>query len=126
VQHAAFLVEDIIPVVRGLREHQIEFLDTPAAYYEALPARLQKEGVAIEESIDELQKLGLLVDGEEGKYLLQLFLREADLLYGDERAGPFFYEIIQRKGSPGFGEGNFRALFESIERDQMGFSAKPQ
>jgi 4-hydroxyphenylpyruvate dioxygenase len=126
VQHAAFMVEDIIPVVRGLREHQIEFLDTPDAYYEALPARLAKEGVAIEESIEELRRLGLLVDGEEGKYLLQLFLREADLLYHDERAGPFFYEIIQRKGSPGFGEGNFRALFESIERDQMGFSAKPQ
>lgn len=126
VQHAAFTVEEIIPVVRELREHQIDFLDTPAAYYDALPDRLAREGVAIEESIADLKQLGLLVDGEEGKYLLQLFLREADRLYGDERAGPFFYEIIQRKGSPGFGEGNFRALFESIERDQMGFSAKPQ
>lgn len=125
VQHAAFLVPDIIPVVRGLREHEIEFLDTPDAYYQALPERLKREGVVIEESIDDLRELGLLVDGEDGKYLLQLFLREADRLYHDERAGPFFYEIIQRKGSPGFGEGNFRALFESIERDQMGFGAKP-
>lgn len=126
VQHAAFTVEEIIPVVRGLREHQIEFLDTPGAYYDALTERLRSQGVAaIEESIDSLRELGILVDGEDDGYLLQLFLREADLLYHDERAGPFFYEIIQRKKAQGFGEGNFRALFESIERDQMGFSKKP-
>jgi 4-hydroxyphenylpyruvate dioxygenase len=126
VQHAAFTVKEIIPVVGGLREHQIEFLDTPGSYYDALPERLRRQGVAgIEEPIDALRELGILVDGEDGGYLLQLFLREADLLYHDERAGPFFYEIIQRKKAQGFGEGNFRALFESIERDQMGFSGKP-
>jgi 4-hydroxyphenylpyruvate dioxygenase len=124
VQHAAFTVDAIIPVVRGLRAHEIEFLDTPGAYYDALLDRLRGQGVpGIEEEIGDLRDLGLLVDGEEGRYLLQLFLREADRYYHDERAGPFFYEIIQRKGSEGFGEGNFRALFESIERDQMGFAA---
>jgi 4-hydroxyphenylpyruvate dioxygenase len=125
VQHAAFTVDEIIPVVRSLREHEIEFLDTPGAYYDALLDRLRRQGVpGIEEEVGDLRELGLLVDGEDGRYLLQLFLREADRYYGDERAGPFFYEIIQRKGSAGFGEGNFRALFESIEREQMGFDAK--
>lgn len=61
----------------------------------------------------------MLVDGEDGKYLLQLFMKEGALLYDDAKAGPFFYEMIQRKGATLFGEGNFRALFESIERDQL-------
>ena len=66
-----------------------------------------------------LRKLEILVDGSEShKYMLQIFLREAAGLYGDKDAGPFFYEIIQRKGDRGFGGGNFRALFESIERQQ--------
>ena len=60
----------------------------------------------------------VLVDGANDRYMLQIFLREAATLYADHRAGPFFYEIIQRAGDPGFGYGNFRALFESIERAQ--------
>jgi len=65
-----------------------------------------------------LQKLGVLVDGDDDKYLLQLFMQEGATLYQEKQAGPFFYEVIQRKGATLFGEGNFRALFESIERDQ--------
>jgi len=57
----------------------------------------------------------IMVDGKDGKYLLQIFLKDASVLYTEDKAGPFFYEIIQRKGHQGFGEGNFRALFEAIE-----------
>src|SRR6202008_3100306 len=90
------------------------------AYYDMLPKRLDKLGVGtIDENIDELRKLEILVDREEkAKYLLQIFLEEPAVLYKDPEAGPFFFEIIQRKGSNGFGAGNFRALFESIEREQ--------
>ena len=73
----------------------------------------------IDEPIDDLRALEVLVDGDQHcEYMLQIFLKEASGLYGDPKAGPFFYEIIQRKGDRGFGAGNFRALFESIERDQ--------
>ncbi|NIP99303.1 MAG: hypothetical protein GWN10_01515 [Nitrospinaceae bacterium] len=66
-----------------------------------------------------MRKLGILVDGEDGNYILQIFLKDASLLYNEEKAGPFFYEIIQRRGHPGFGEGNFRALFEAIELQEI-------
>jgi 4-hydroxyphenylpyruvate dioxygenase len=69
--------------------------------------------------VDNLKRLGILVDGEDDRYLLQIFMVEGGLLYDDSTAGPFFYEVIQRFGARGFGEGNFRALFESIERDQL-------
>jgi 4-hydroxyphenylpyruvate dioxygenase len=71
-----------------------------------------------EEKIDELKARGILVDGADDRYLLQIFMVEGGLLYDDDKAGPFFYEVIQRKGARGFGEGSFRALFEAIERDQ--------
>lgn len=120
VQHVAFHVPEISPTVEGLRRSGIEFLDTPATYYDMLPERLAQQGVAkFSENLDELRRLGVLVDGEDGRYLLQIFMVEGGLLYGDERAGPFFYEVIQRRGARGFGEGNFRALFEAIERDQQ-------
>jgi 4-hydroxyphenylpyruvate dioxygenase len=85
-----------------------------------LPQRLKQLGVEkIDENIDDLRALEVLVDGEgPGKYLLQIFLKESAGMHGDPSAGPFFYEIIQRKGDRGFGGGNFRALFESIERRQ--------
>jgi 4-hydroxyphenylpyruvate dioxygenase len=120
VQHAALAVADIIGTVRGLRGRGVEFMPTPGAYYDMLPARLQQLGVGgIDEDIEVLRQLEILVDGEaERKYLLQIFLKEAAGLYHDLEAGPFFFEIIQRKGSNGFGAGNFRALFESIERQQ--------
>ncbi|HEX5659037.1 MAG TPA: VOC family protein [Polyangiales bacterium] len=120
VQHAALTVRDILSAVRLLRARGIEFMPTPHAYYERLPEHLQKIGVgAIEESVDTLEQLQVLVDGSShGQYLLQIFLKESAGLYGEKQAGPFFFEIIQRKGDKGFGAGNFRALFESIEREK--------
>jgi 4-hydroxyphenylpyruvate dioxygenase len=120
VQHAALSVGDIITTVRGLRGRGVEFMPTPGTYYDMLPSRLQRIGVGgIDEDIQVLRELEILVDGEaERHYLLQIFLKEAAGLYHDVEAGPFFFEIIQRKGSNGFGAGNFRALFESIERQQ--------
>lgn len=119
VQHVAFHVPHIIPTVEGLRRQGVEFLQTPATYYDLMPARLAERRVGtVKEDIDELRRLKILVDGENDKYLLQIFMVEGGALYGDEKAGPFFYEVIQRCGSRSFGEGNFRALFEAIERDQ--------
>jgi 4-hydroxyphenylpyruvate dioxygenase len=120
VQHAALTVGDIIGTVRGLRERGVEFMPTPGTYYEMLPERLQQIGVGgIDEDIAILKQLEILVDGEAArKYLLQIFLKESSAILSDPTAGPFFFEIIQRKGSNGFGAGNFRALFESIERQQ--------
>lgn len=120
IQHAALAVPDIITSIRGLRGRNVEFMPTPGTYYDALPARLTNLGVGqIDEDLATLRELEILVDGEGAKqYLLQIFLKEAALLEHDREAGPFFFEIIQRKGSNGFGAGNFRALFESIERQQ--------
>jgi 4-hydroxyphenylpyruvate dioxygenase len=120
VQHVAFHVPVITPAVENLRRSGIEFLDTPATYYDMMPERLVRQKVTnFDENIDELRRLGILVDGDSDRYLLQIFMVEGGLLYDDDTAGPFFYEVIQRKGARGFGEGNFRALFESIERDQQ-------
>ncbi len=122
VQHVALSVADIVGAVRGLRARGVEFMPTPDAYYELLPERLRELGIGkLEESIAELRDLRILVDGHgPGSYLLQIFLKDSAGLYGSPEAGPFFYEIIQRKGDQGFGAGNFRALFESIEREQLG------
>ncbi len=120
VQHVAFHVPRITPAVEGLRGSGIEFLETPATYYDMLPERLTRQRVTnFSENVDELRRLGVLVDGDDDRYLLQIFMVEGGLLYDDEQAGPFFYEVIQRRGARGFGEGNFRALFEAIERDQL-------
>jgi 4-hydroxyphenylpyruvate dioxygenase len=121
IQHAALTVSDIVGAVRALRDHGVAFMATPGTYYDALPDRIRTSGIGrIDEDIGALRELGILVDGAgPGAYLLQIFLREAAGLYGEPAAGPFFYEIIQRKGDQGFGAGNFRALFESIEREQQ-------
>jgi 4-hydroxyphenylpyruvate dioxygenase len=119
VQHIAFAVDNIIWSVEELKRRNVDFMETPKAYYLALPERLEKLGITnVKEEIAELERLQILVDGAQGKYMLQIFLREAAALHDDVRAGPFFYEIIQRCGDEGFGYGNFRALFESIERFQ--------
>jgi 4-hydroxyphenylpyruvate dioxygenase len=122
VQHVALATTDILSAVRGLRARGVEFMATPNSYYELLPERLEREGVVrIDEDIAELRELGILVDGQaRGAYLLQIFLKDSAGLYGNAEAGPFFFELIQRKGDQGFGAGNFRALFESIEREQLG------
>jgi 4-hydroxyphenylpyruvate dioxygenase len=120
VQHVALAVPNLIETVRGLRARGVEFMPTPAAYYEALPRRLAERNVGeLAEPIKELAELGILVDGEgPGRYLLQVFLKDSAGTHASPEAGPFFYELIQRRGDDGFGAGNFRALFESIEREQ--------
>jgi 4-hydroxyphenylpyruvate dioxygenase len=121
IQHLALEVGDIVPSVKAMRATKgLDFLGTPASYYDYLPERLEKSGIKrIDESLDELRALQILIDGhKEHQYLLQIFMKEKSQLYGDREAGPFFYEIIQRKGDRGFGGGNFKALFESIERAQ--------
>jgi 4-hydroxyphenylpyruvate dioxygenase len=126
VQHVAFHVPKIVPAVEGLKRGGIDFLATPVTYYDMLPSRLAERKVRnFKDNIDELRQLGILVDGEDDRYLLQIFMVEGGVMYRDEIAGPFFYELIQRRGARGFGEGNFRALFEAIERDQTGRTASP-
>jgi 4-hydroxyphenylpyruvate dioxygenase len=108
VQHIALITPDIIATVRQLRENGIQFLRTPDTYYMALADRVGK----IDEDYDTLRDLGILVDRDDEGYLLQIFTKPI----GDRPT--VFYEIIQRKGSRGFGAGNFKALFEAIEREQ--------
>jgi 4-hydroxyphenylpyruvate dioxygenase len=108
VQHIALQTADIAQTVTTLRDHGVEFLRVPASYYELLPGRVGE----IDEAMETLRALGILVDRDEEGYLLQLFTRAV------EDRPTLFFEIIQRKGSRGFGKGNFRALFEAIEREQ--------
>jgi 4-hydroxyphenylpyruvate dioxygenase len=121
VQHVALTVKDILTAVKDLREGGVDFMPTPGSYYDMLPERIKKTGIdKIDEDIEVLRKLQVLIDGDHHHaYMLQIFLKESAGLYNDRKAGPFFYEIIQRKGDRGFGAGNFRALFESIEREQQ-------
>ncbi|HKA91892.1 MAG TPA: VOC family protein [Haliangiales bacterium] len=121
VQHVALALPDIVSAVRGMRERGVQFMPTPGSYFDMLPARLVEHRIGkIDEDIDKLRELQILVDGDgPGAYLLQIFLKDSAGLYGESAAGPFFFEIIQRKGDQGFGAGNFRALFESIEREQV-------
>lgn len=107
VQHIALSTPDIVSTVSELRERGIRFLDIPSTYYEDIP----KRPFAVEEDIPTLEKNQILVDGDSEGYLLQNFT--------DTYIGPLFFEIIQRKKHNGFGEGNFTALFEAIERDQI-------
>jgi 4-hydroxyphenylpyruvate dioxygenase len=119
IQHVAFNVKNIVWTVEELKRRGVDFMETPPSYYRDLPRRLEALGIHnVREELGVLEKHQILLDGSQDRYMLQIFLREAKSLYGDERAGPFFYEIIQRCGDEGFGYGNFRALFESIERAQ--------
>jgi 4-hydroxyphenylpyruvate dioxygenase len=108
VQHVALITGDILSSVAKLKAQGVQFLSTPTSYYEELEGRVGK----IDEPIDELAKLGILVDRDDDGYLLQIFTRNA------QDRPTLFFEIIQRKGARGFGEGNFKALFEAIEREQ--------
>ncbi|MDB5048452.1 MAG: 4-hydroxyphenylpyruvate dioxygenase [Fibrobacteres bacterium] len=108
VQHIALLTADIIRTVSQLRANGVEFLRVPDAYYHALPERVGE----ITEAIGTLKDLGILVDKDDQGYLLQIFTRPV------EDRPTLFFEIIQRKGCQGFGKGNFKALFEAIEREQ--------
>jgi 4-hydroxyphenylpyruvate dioxygenase len=119
IQHLAFRLPDIVSAVTELGARGVPFLPTHKNYYRLLPERLAKLKIRnVSHDLAALEKLEILVDGENDKYMLQIFLREAATLYGDDRAGPFFYELIERCGDEGFGYGNFRALFEAIEHAQ--------
>jgi 4-hydroxyphenylpyruvate dioxygenase len=108
VQHLALSTGDIIGTVTRLRERGVEFLYVPGTYYEELESRVGK----LSEPVEMLAELGILVDRDEEGYLLQIFTKPV------EDRPTLFYEIIERHGSRGFGKGNFKALFESIEREQ--------
>ena len=121
IQHVALVVQDIVQAVSRLREGSVQFMPTPGTYYDALPKRLESSGIGrIDEDIEVLRKHGILIDGDKDHaYMLHIFMKEQAGQFNDPDAGPFFLEIIQRKGDDGFGAGNFRALFESIERQQV-------
>ena len=108
VQHIALLCKDIVATVEKLQANGIEFLRVPDSYYAEIPARVGE----IDENIEDLKSLGILVDCDEEGYLLQIFTKPV------EDRPTVFFEILQRKGCKGFGKGNFKALFVSIEEEQ--------
>ncbi len=113
VQHIAVATDNITETVAQLKARGVEFLPPPPqAYYDEIPARLGVHRDMMKEDIKELQKLSILVDADEEGYLLQIFTKPV------EDRPTLFFEIIQRMGAKGFGAGNFKALFESIEREQ--------
>ncbi len=112
IQHIALATDDIYKTVETMQAHSVDFLDVPDTYYEAIDKRLPEHG----EDLARLRQDKILIDGEcaadhDPRLLLQIFT--------ENMLGPVFFEIIQRKGDEGFGEGNFQALFEAIERDQI-------
>ena len=108
VQHLAIATDDVIETVTALRDRGVEFLRVPTTYYDDLQARVGR----IDEPVDALAELGILVDRDPDGYLLQIFTKPV------QDRPTVFYEIIQRKGARSFGKGNFKALFEAIEREQ--------
>jgi 4-hydroxyphenylpyruvate dioxygenase len=110
IQHIACFTDDIYTTVEAMRAQGVEFLDTPTSYFDVIDERVPNHG----EDVPRLARNKILIDADpetKQRKLLQIFTQNA--------IGPIFFEIIQRKGNEGFGEGNFQALFESIERDQM-------
>ncbi len=113
VQHIAVATDNIIETVKQLRARGVEFLSAPPrSYYDAIPERLGEHMSMMKEDLGELEKLAIMIDADEEGYLLQIFTKPV------EDRPTLFYEIIQRMGARGFGAGNFKALFESIEREQ--------
>ena len=108
VQHVAMSTKDIIKTVKQLKLNGVELLETPKTYYDDLKKRVGD----FDEDIDILSELGILLDSDENGYMLQIFTKPL------QDRPTLFYEIIQRKGSNSFGKGNFKALFESIEKEQ--------
>jgi 4-hydroxyphenylpyruvate dioxygenase len=107
-QHIAVSTRDIVATVAAMRERGVEFLTIPDAYYDEVPSRVPE----VTEQLDDLRKQGILVDHDDEGYLLQIFTKPV----GDRPT--VFFEVIERHGARGFGDGNFKALFEAIEREQ--------
>lgn len=113
VQHIAVATDDIIKTVTEMRARGVEFLSSPPqSYYDMAPERLAQFNHKLQEDLKKLQSLGIMIDADDEGYLLQIFTKPV------EDRPTLFYEIIQRMGARGFGAGNFKALFESIEREQ--------
>ena len=108
IQHLALSTKNIVQSVEKMKKNGVEFLPTPDSYYDSLIERVGE----IDEDIETLKSLGILVDRDENGYMLQIFTKPL------QDRPTLFFEIIQRKGSNSFGKGNFKALFESIEREQ--------
>jgi 4-hydroxyphenylpyruvate dioxygenase len=108
VQHCALATGDIVKTVTDLQNRGVEFLSIPTTYYDTLPERVGK----IDEDLGPLARLGILVDRDNEGYLLQIFTKPV------EDRPTLFFEIIQRKGAKSFGKGNFKALFEALEKEQ--------
>jgi 4-hydroxyphenylpyruvate dioxygenase len=108
VQHVAIATKDIVKTVTEIQKRGIEFLNIPSTYNDELPARVGH----IDEDLEPLQPLGILVDRDNEGYLLQIFTKPV------EDRPTLFFEIIQRKGAKSFGKGNFKALFEALEKEQ--------
>ena len=109
VQHIALYTDSIYETVEALRTNGIEFLDTPDTYFDAIDERIPNHG----EDVERMRKNKILIDAESDNSNLQLLQ-----IFTQTNIGPIFFEVIQRKGNDGFGDGNFQALFEAIERDQ--------
>ena len=112
MQHIALNTRNIIDAITYLRARGVEFLKVPDVYYESLSARLSRCSIAVKEDLAAIKKLNILLDFDEKGYLLQLFTAPL------QDRPTVFLEVIQREGCEGFGAGNFKALFEAIEREQ--------
>lgn len=112
VQHIAISTDDIIETITILKKRGLDFLNVPKSYYDNLRTRLGVSSIKVKEDVSILEKLGILVDFDENGYLLQLFTKNC------EDRPTLFFEFIQRENNSGFGAGNFKSLFEAIERDQ--------
>ena len=112
IQHIALRTDNIIRDVMNLGERGVEFISVPESYYELMAKRLERAGMKLDEDFETLKKLGILIDFDEGGYLLQLFTKHL------MDRPTVFIEIIQRHNFSGFGAGNFKSLFEAIEREQ--------
>ena len=108
VQHVAIATKNIVQTVEELQRRGLEFLNIPSMYYDTLPERVGH----IDEDLEPLKRLGILVDRDNEGYLLQIFTKPV------EDRPTLFFEIIQRKGAKSFGKGNFKALFEALEKEQ--------
>ena len=108
VQHIAMATNDIVKAVRALKANDVSFLRVPKTYYEGLGDRIGN----IKQDVNELAELGILIDRDDEGYMLQIFTKPV------QDRPTLFFEIIQREGSKSFGKGNFKALFEAIEREQ--------
>ena len=112
VQHIAFRTQDILTCVQNLRERGVQFIGIPDKYYDMMRDRLKSTSIALEEDFAAIQRLQILIDFDEGGYLLQIFTKPL------MDRPTVFLEIIQRSNFDGFGAGNFKSLFEAIEREQ--------